>query len=71
MKVGRIDLLKNDGRERSSKNSKKNNIEKRKLKRTKCLNCRNMIEYNSEDIIRLKSGTQFIICTMCDFEIEL
>jgi DNA-directed RNA polymerase subunit RPC12/RpoP len=61
-------LLKNDGRERSSKKSKKDNINKRKLKKVKCLNCKETTEYKTEDIQSI-GKTFYIECDFCGTEI--
>ena len=63
-------MLKNDGRERSSKKSKRDNINNRKLKRIKCNKCKELIEYYEESV--LKTGNvQYIECPMCDSEVIL
>jgi DNA-directed RNA polymerase subunit RPC12/RpoP len=63
-------LLKNDGRERSSKKSKKDNISKRKLKKVKCLNCKELVEYQQSDIQNI-GKTLYVECNFCGSEVVL
>lgn len=57
-------VMKNDGRERSSKANKK----KHKLKQVKCKSCKSLNEYYEADL-EFSNGMRSVMCNFCENEI--